>query len=147
MSLDRQNVQVVYFYCHGGRNESDTWLGVGKKERIVPYELRTWKVRWKLGHPFVFINGCRTVDVTPDDFIAFKEIFAYCEAAGVMGTEITIPETLGRYFATGFLQSFFKGMKVGEAILQQRMTMLKNFNLLGLAYTPYCSSDLRIIHS
>jgi len=145
--LDSQDFQVIYFYCHGGRNEHDTWLGIGKQEKLIPSDLFALELTWHLEHPFVFINGCHTTDVTPDDFILFNDAFADCSAAGVMGTEISITESLAQHFANGFLQRFLNGMKVGIAIREQRLTMLKNYNLLGLAYTPYCSADLKIIHS
>lgn len=143
--MKQNNSPVLYFYCHGGRNEANTWIGVGDEDKIVPTDLQTWGIDWPVEHPFVFINGCHTVGVTPDDFINFNKTFARCEAAGVMGTEIVIPETLAGYFAKDFLQSFLSGKKVGEIMRRQRMQMLKNYNLLGLAYTPYCSADLELI--
>ncbi|MEO5890933.1 MAG: hypothetical protein ABIQ31_11805, partial [Ferruginibacter sp.] len=147
IGLDRDDIYLVYFYCHGGRDKQDTWLGVGKSEKIIPPELIAWDVRWQVEHPFIFINGCHTADATPSDFVQFNDAFAYCEAAGVMGTEISVTEGLARHFASGFLQRFLNGTNVGEALRDQRLTMLKNYNLLGLAYTPYCSADLKIIYT
>jgi len=147
IGLQRNDLHLIYFYCHGGRKGSETWLGIGEKnERFIPEDLIAWKVRWSLDHPLVFINGCHTVDATPDDFVDFNSALARCRASGVIGTEISVPEILARHFAVGFLQTFFNNRKVGEAIREQRLTMLKNYNLLGLAYTPYCYSDLEIKH-
>ena len=143
-ALKQNESPLIYFYCHGGRNKEDTWLGVGNKEEIVPTDLIAWGINWPIEHPFVFISCCLTVDISPDDLIHFHKMFARCEAAGLMGTEITIPESLARYFAKDFFSFFFKGEKVGETVRKQRLTMLKNFNLLGLAYTPYCHSELHI---
>lgn len=144
--LPKNNRHIIYFYCHGGRSEQTTWLGIGKKEALIPSDLMALEIRWPVEHPFVFINGCHTADVTPDDFVPFNNAFAYSEAAGVLGTEISIKETLARHFGMGFLQRFLNGMSVGSAIREQRLTMLKNYNLLGLVYTPYCSADLKITH-
>jgi len=147
IELHRNDLQVVYFYCHGGREGSETWLGIGgKDEKLTPSDLFAWGVRWHSNHPLIFINGCHTVDATPDDFIEFNSMLARCEAAGVIGTEISIPEILARYFAIGFFQNLFEYKKVGVAIREQRLDMLKIYNLLGLAYTPYCYADLEFIY-
>jgi hypothetical protein len=151
MGLQRNDFHLIYLYCHGGRKGSKTWLGIGESERLEAEDLVSgWKVNWSIGHPFVFINGCRTVGVTPDDFVNFNNTLSWCEASGVMGTEITIPESLARHFAYEFLQRFLNplnGNSVGEAIRGQRLAMLENYNLLGLAYTPYCLANLRLVHT
>lgn len=146
--LSRHDFQLIYFYCHGGRSGNDTWLGVGKGEKLkVSNLVSAWRIRWPHKHPFVFINGCHTMDATPDDFIHFNQSLAFAQAAGIMGTEITIPESLARHFASGFFQNFLGGAHVGKAVQIQRATMLSNYNVLGLAYTPYCSSDLKITYT
>ena len=33
-------------------------------------DLNAWGVDWSDKHPLVFINGCHTVDLTPDDLLA-----------------------------------------------------------------------------
>jgi len=145
IGLQRNDLQLVYFYCHGGRKGPETWLRIGgKDEKLVPSDLFAWGVRWHSSHPLVFINGCHTVDAYPDDFLEFNSMLARCKAAGIIGTEISIPEILARYFAVGFWKNLFKNKKVGVAIREQRLDMLKNYNLLGLAYTPYCYADLEI---
>lgn len=137
--------KVLYFYCHGGRANARTWLGIGQGERLLASDLGAWEINWSESHPLVFINGCHTADVTPDDLLSFNKAFAWCRAAGVIGTEINIPENLGRAFACGFMPLFAAGAPVGEALRQQRLSLLQRGNLLGLAYTPYCSSQLKIV--
>ncbi len=147
LGLQRKDLHLIYFYCHGGRKGSEVWLGLGKKnELIIPSDLIAWRVRWPQEHPLVFINGCHTTDVTPDDFVSLNNILARSQAAGIIGTEITIPEILARHFATGFYDHFLNGNNLGVSIRRQRLAMLQNYNLLGLAYTPYCSAELKIIH-
>jgi hypothetical protein len=147
LGLQRKDLHLIYFYCHGGRKGSEVWLGLGKKnELIIPSDLIAWRVRWPQEHPLVFINGCHTTDVTPDDFVSLNNILARSQAAGIIGTEITIPEILARHFATGFYDHFLNGNNLGVSIRRQRLAMLQNYNLLGLAYTPYCSAELEIIH-
>jgi len=103
------------------------------------------RIDWAGLHPLVFINGCHTADVTPDDLLHFTRMFAWCRAAGLIGTEISVPEELARHFARGFLAGFAGGRGVGEVMREQRLELLELGNLLGLAYTPYCSADLRIV--
>jgi len=138
-------LHLIYFYCHGGRDASRVWLGVGKgpSEHLQPRDLL--RIDWAGLHPLVFINGCHTADVTPDDLLHFTRMFAWCRAAGLIGTEISVPEELARHFARGFLAGFAGGRGVGEVMREQRLELLELGNLLGLAYTPYCSADLRIV--
>lgn len=144
-ALQRQDLHVVYFYCHGGRTERGPYLGVGNKEKIYVADIKSWQVRWPLVHPFVFINGCHTVDLTPKDLLSFNKILAYCRAAGVIGTEIVIHETLARHFAKEFFKDFLNGQKVGKIMRHQRLLLLERYNPLGLVYTPYCSADLCLV--
>jgi hypothetical protein len=138
---------LVYFYCHGGREKARTWLGIGKgvQERLVPSDLTGLQIDWTDIHPLVFINGCHTADFTTDDLLNFNQVLGYCRAAGVIGTEISVPEELARFFAFGFLSSFRNGTSVGAAMRTQRLALLERCNLLGLAYTPYCSIDLKVV--
>jgi hypothetical protein len=144
--LRRTDAALIYFYCHGGRAGSDVWLGVGDRQRLFPADLRFFKVSWPAQHPLVFINGCHTVDVSPDDLHSFTKRFAYCQAAGVLGTEIRVPEVLARAFGRGFLNRFLASPypQVGEAVRAERLALLERCNVLGLAYTPYCAADVAL---
>ncbi len=144
-----QNLKVmqaglVYFYCHGGRDGSITWLGVGRKEKLYASDLNAWRLDWSRGSPLVFINGCHTADITPDDLLGFSRTLGYSHAAGMIGTEISVTETLARYVGKGLLSRVSEGKPVGIAMREQRLEMLERCNVLGLAYTPYCSSELAI---
>lgn len=145
MSSRAPKAHVVYFYCHGGRDKTKTWLGIGTNERLVPSDLTGSGIDWTGIHPLVFINGCHTADFSPDDLLNFNQVFAWCQAAGVIGTEISIPESLAREFATGFLAKFGAGISVAQSMLSQRLDLLARRNLLGLAYTPYCSGELKMV--
>jgi hypothetical protein len=134
---------VVYFYCHGGKREGRGFLGVGEDEQIVPPDLLAQDISWSSSHPLVFINGCRTADITPSDLLNFVRAFAWCQASGVIGTEINIFESLATEFATGLFYFLANGRSLGDAIALQRLILLSKFNPLGLAYTPYCYADLR----
>jgi hypothetical protein len=142
--LQRTDLQVVYFYCHGGSRDLEVWLGVGHRQRLYPADLTTWRIRWPTSHPLVFINGCRTVGVTPDDLTSFLRSLSYSRASGVIGVEITIPEELAQRFAIDFLAPFGSGVPVGQLVRAGRRGLLEMANPLGLAYTPYCVADLRL---
>lgn len=144
--LQRVDLDVVYFYCHGGNRRGKAWLGAGALPPDEPYasNLKAWEVRWLTRHPLVFINGCNTIGMRPDDLLTFNEILVWSKAAGVMGSEITIPETLGRAVGRQFLQQFVAGHPVGDAVRRLRLELLAGFNPLGLAYTPYSLAKLHI---
>lgn len=142
--LARKDLQLAYFYCHGGRQNEDLWLGVGKKERIYDTDLDTWQLDWSVPRTLVFLNGCHTVDFSPDDLLSFNRVLAGSHASGVIGTEIAVPEVLARHVAKGFLVGLADGESVGDIIRRQRLLLLERFNPLGLVYTPYCHAGLRV---
>jgi hypothetical protein len=137
---------VVYFYCHGGKDErKKAFLGVGDRQRITPNDLVTYEIDWTESHPLVFINGCHTAELTPDDLLTFVNTFIWCQASGVIGTEISIPESLAREFALEFFRALGdrEASSVGKAIRRVRLLLLSKYNPLGLAYTPYCHGSLQ----
>jgi hypothetical protein len=146
-NLRERDLHLIYFYCHGGRARGRAWLGVGTRKRpeqIFARYLKHWKVRWVELHPLVFINGCNTVGIRPDDMLDFNRMLAWCEASGVIGTEISIPESLARHVGTRFVHAFRAGQAVGETMRRIRLELLARRNPLGLAYTPYCLAELRV---
>jgi len=155
-ALSQPKLELVYFYCHGGRLElpgSDSptpFLGIGKEERLTTTDLVTWSFDWETGHwvdtsPLVFINGCHTAEITPDSLVNFVDTFVGVYAAGVIGTEIVLDQRIANEAAATFFY-YFKDQKcsVGRALQQVRRTFLLKGNLLGLVYTPYCSVDLHL---
>ena len=145
--LQRVDLSVVYFYCHGGNKRGKAWLGVGANppDYLYASNLKAWNVKWPTIRPLVFINGCNTVGITPDDLLTFNQMLAWSRAAGVIGTEITVPETLGDDFGSRFLTGFLAGERVGELIRRLRLELLAEYNPLGLAYTPYCLANLHLV--
>jgi hypothetical protein len=149
-------VEVVYFYCHGGRaplpgtQQNTPFLEVGKNERFGPSDITFWRrtawpeKHWKDISPLVFLNGCHTAELTPELLINFVDGFATAYAAGVIGTEITVLQSLASEAALQFFTHFQRnGMNVGQSVREMRLHFLMKGNLLGLAYTPYCSADLQ----
>jgi hypothetical protein len=66
-------------------------------------------------------------------------------AAGVIGTEITLFEPLAAPFAEECLRRFLGGTEIGEAVHGTRLALLAKGNPLGLAYVPFVVPGLRLI--
>jgi len=67
-------------------------------------------------------------------------------ASGVIGTEITIFESLATSFAEAFFEEFVaKKRSAGEAIRRARLSLLHRWrNPLGLVYIPFVLPDLHL---
>ena len=156
LGLDNADLELVYFYCHGKRAllaGTRTWtpyLEVGQNEKISPSDISVWYHSWPADHwqrisPLVFINGCHTTELTPDLLVNFVDDFVGNGAAGVIGTEISLHQRIASEAAEEFFGRFSRKASVGEAIKGMRVHLLGKGNLMGLSYTPYRSSDLRLV--
>ncbi|MCA9975045.1 MAG: CHAT domain-containing protein [Anaerolineales bacterium] len=146
--LNQTKPHVVYFYCHGGVANNVPFILVGKEgERgITRDNLDAFDIFWEEPRPLVFINGCHTTALEPEQAINLVSGFvesAY--AAGVIGTEITIFEPIAVAFAEEFFARFVtQRQPVGEAIRGARLKMLEAANPLGLVYIPYVMPGLKL---
>jgi len=155
-ALANPDLEIVYFYCHGrheqlaGTDQTITYLEIGDGESVTPGDILAWDEaiwpddHWRETSPLVFINGCHTTDMTPEALVNFVDTFAAVYAAGVIGTEITIDQRVASEAAEEFLNHFRDKRPVGEALRIMRTRFLSKGNLLGLAYTAYCSADLKL---
>jgi hypothetical protein len=142
--------QVVYFYCHGGlTGDGVPFISVGDPagDWLTTTTLFNNRVRWRENRPLVFINGCHTTALTPKYALNFVQSFVQtANAAGVIGTEITIFEPIATAFAEECLQEFLQGGKtLGEAVRGARLKMLQAGNPLGLVYIPYAVPGLHVV--
>ena len=149
-------LDIVYFYCHGKHEtpeKLDTYLEIGDGKKITAYDIPGWQLtewpdnHWEERSPLVFINGCHTVDVTPESWANFVDSFAGVDAAGVIGTEITISQQIASEAAEEFFKCFKDNKPVIEAMQKMRWHLLSKGNLLGLAYTGYCFANLSLFKS
>ncbi len=151
------SIEVVYFYCHGrreilpGTDQAIPYLELGRGERFQPQDITAWRAadwppqHWRESSPLVFINGCHTAELTPELLVNFVDKFIAAYASGVIGTEIALEQGVASEAAEQFFGPFQGGeMSVGQALHQMRLHLLSKGNLLGLAYTPYCSTDLKL---
>jgi hypothetical protein len=138
------------FYCHGGVTETNIpFLEVGPPNAgggILRDNLRAYEIRWTAPRPLVFLNGCRTTALEPEAAIDLVSGFVEtCNAAGVIGTEITIFESLACRFAEECLQRFFvHRLPIGEAVRAARLALLQEANPLGLVYIPFIYTGFHI---
>lgn len=146
--LKDKKPQLVYFYCHGGLENNAPYIKVGprKDDKITRSNLRAYGIRWVAPRPLVFINGCHTTAVEPEQALEFVSGFIeVANAAGVIGTEITVFESLAKRFAEDCLQRFILNMQsIGEAVRGARLTLLKDGNPLGLVYIPFVMANLKM---
>jgi hypothetical protein len=148
-------VEVVYFYTHGRRQplpgaSPSPSLELGAGEQLVPRDIVAWRLtiwpadHWQQTSPLVFINGCHTAELTPESLVNFVDAFGAAYAAGVIGTEISLYESAASKAAEQFFMHFRNQQSVGEALHRMRRHLLSKGNLLGLAYTAYCSTELKL---
>lgn len=150
-TLRSLDLSLVYFFCHCHPGDDHVvpgpYLEIGK-ERITPNDLATDDLEpleyWRRNSPLVFVNGCQTAGITLDSWIDFISVFAQMYASGVIGTDIPIRETLASKVAEYFWASLNKRCTVGESLHALRLRLLRDNNLLGLAYSAYCSAHLRL---
>jgi hypothetical protein len=154
-----QSPGIAYFFCHGEYDPAkvEPYLGVGLRDssmahRVYPNELLAWArtpppKRWRDHRPLIFINGCHTSDLRPDDILNFVETFGVLGASGVIGTEIKVRLPLAAEIGESLLRKIAGGAKVCDAMYRVRWDLANKGNLLGLAYTPYCLSDLHVANA
>lgn len=141
---------AMYFFCHGAYDSGkQPMLLVGKNDPLTPRELYALKFNWDSSHGIVFINGCYTVDMSPNDLSTIMAPFVMANAAGIVGTEISVTTCFASEFGQKFFEYFLpkkeSGPSVGQIIKDLRLYFLMKYNPLGLVYTPYCSADLRMV--
>ena len=141
----RKGPELVYFYCHGGNTPFRQWLVVGEDDPLMPSYLGDdLRQVWTDGAPLVVLNGCHTGKYDPSTLLSFVHRLGAVGAAGVIGTEIPIHERLGDYFGRYLIDHLLNGESVGQIVYDFRWELLKQHNLLGLVYSPYCYADLRM---
>jgi hypothetical protein len=161
-ALGSPALPLIYFYCHGktallgskGVDLAVPYLEIGDGEVLGAGDLSAWAEdgqwdpeRWQAVPPLVFINGCHTAALSPEQLVTFVDAFAGVEAAGVVGTEIAVAQPVAGRFAELFYQHLTTspgGLPVGQALRRARLDLLAKGNVAGLAYTAFCSMDLAL---
>jgi hypothetical protein len=152
---------LIYFYCHGktvtvGHYQlpapvleigQDVLLGSGDFAAWAEAKVWTDPQKWVAVPPLVFINGCNTAALSPENVVTFVDAFAGIHAAGVIGTEISVAQPTAGEFARNFFSYFTDRsaagpQPAGKALYMARIDLLAKGNVCGLVYTAFCSMDL-----
>ncbi len=143
--------QVLYFYCHGGVANNAPFVIVGSDtedpNRIARDTLRAYGIKWKTPHALVFINGCHTTELKAGEAIDLVNGFVEtAQASGVIGTEVTVFESLATRMAQAFFKELLSGAGVGMALRNARLSLLLGDrpNPLGLVYIPFALATLKL---
>ncbi|MBC6951950.1 hypothetical protein DWB58_28875, partial [candidate division KSB1 bacterium] len=142
---------VIYFYCHGGMHPvwNVPYLLVGDPQNtqgITRDNFEAYDIKWDKIKPLVFLNGCHTTALSPEQTLNLVSGFIEdAHAAGVIGTEITIFEPLACAFGEECLEHFFNGVPIGEAVRRARLKLLQEGNPLGLVYIPFVLASLTLV--
>jgi hypothetical protein len=144
---------LVYLYCHGGITAAEKVpflvLGPPDSDGIDSAYLVDEAIAWgnPPPRPLVFINGCHTTALGPEELGDLVGGFVKdANAIGVVGTEVTVFEPLAQAFAEDMLAGFLdEGMTVGAAIRRARFDLLRARNPLGLVYVPFVAADTRLV--
>jgi hypothetical protein len=143
----RGDQQIVYLYGHGGLQDGVPYFVIGGPgEEVLLRDSLQDCIPKDSRRPLVFLNGCHSSGLAPEQAIDFVSGFVQTgRASGVIGTEISVFEPLATAFAQACLERFVGGrQELGDAIRGARLTLLKSGNPLGLAYIAYAPVDLRI---
>jgi len=152
-----KDLPFIYFLCHGAHDnadDSDTYLSIGKQEKIRARDFIDWVQEWLVNEdrlvwdktrPLIFINACHSLEINNKTLVSYLDAFLSTgHAAGVIGTEVRVRPVVAMAIALEFYKLFFSGESVGQALHSIRTGYLAHGNLYGLIYTPYCWSDLAI---
>jgi hypothetical protein len=156
VDLAEDNVDVVYFYCHCGYEEGALGTGVDRYLQLQNYSImaqdviswaqsRIWpRDHWKRRPPLILLNGCHTAEYTARTLNSFVPAFIrWGNACGVVGTEITVHQTIADWIGESLLAKLWAGDAIARAMRDIRWQLLARGNVIGLGYTPYCLGDLR----
>lgn len=154
-ALGESTMDIVYLLCHAERVSNSATIAPTLRlefsDRCVTSDdIATWsRDEWDLAHwserrPLVVLNACQTSEIVQSSMATFVSNFVGAGASGVVGSETLLEQGTAAAAMEVFLREFCAGSSVGEAVRTMRWKLLARGSLLGLAYTPYCSADLRL---
>ncbi len=129
---------LVYFLCHAdGQN-----LALDAQEMITVRDFRL-EFRRKSERDttacLVFLNGCETA--TGHQHGGFLEATGRPGFYGFIGTEANVPNVFALRFGIDFMHTFFT---TGKPVYSVMSDLRRRHWPLGLLYSAYCYSDLRL---
>jgi hypothetical protein len=148
--------QIFYIYAHAVAASPDSPSGpdgsalvlTGSQSLTVDDLRLRARVEARLaGAPLVFVNACRSAELSPRFYGGFVPYFVDKGARGVIGTECDTPALFAAEWATRFFDEFLEGGRsLGEVFLTLRRRLWRDEgNLLGLVYALYCDGDTQVV--
>jgi CHAT domain len=146
--LEEGGYHVYYFYCHGQVEGGEFKLKLGPAASpgyIASADLDPFEIRWEdQRQPLVILNGCETMALTPELIHGFLGKLRRVGALGIVGTEVKVWTQLARPLGRFVLKHVFEGTSLGEAFLEARKHLLRQYNPLGLVYTLHAPATLHL---
>lgn len=147
-ALEQQQANVLYIYAHGGRDKKSgiPCLKVANDNLIFEPDLRARKVIFESTEPLIVMNACESASYSPDDFESFISYFCKRGAAGVIGAQCGVTESLVDGMMKPFLAEFLKQTPAGEALYLARRSLLFGAqpDPRGLVYSLFAAADLKV---
>jgi hypothetical protein len=141
--LNGKDLDVIYFYSHGGLHRQQPYLEVSDG-KVMSNFLEACNLNWP-HNPLVFLNGCSTGDYGPESYLSLIDDFRKAGAAGVVGTECAVTEMFAESYAASLFPRFFRGECLGMAMLDTRLEfLLKKKNPLALVYSLYAANEISL---
>lgn len=151
--------QIQHFSCHCDTTTKDPldYALQLRGETDVRVRVRDFKNhftrlagegRSDMAMPLVVLNACGTSAADPVTATSFPRLFLENENRAVIGTEVAIPDRMAAAFSRRFYERLLlKGEPLGVAAFEAREHMLiESCNPLGLAYSVYGNTELRIVN-
>jgi hypothetical protein len=140
---------LYYFYCHGELEGNLMRLKLGPADQpgyLAAADLDPrWRRNWQgKPRPLVILNACETVAMVPERVGELMLQLRFLGSGGVVGTEIKVRTELASEVGTRLVQGILDGRSVGEAFLDIRRQLLREYNPLGLAYTYHAPATLHL---
>jgi hypothetical protein len=140
---------LYYFYCHGEAKGHLMRLKLGPADQpgyLAAADLDPgWRLNWRdKPHPLVILNACETVAMVPERVGELMGQLRFLGSGGVVGTEIEVRTELASEVGTRLVRGIVDGLSVGEAFLDLRRELLREYNPLGLAYTYHAPATLHL---
>jgi CHAT domain-containing protein len=140
-----------HFSCHGSLDPERpnlSWLGLEKKDTLMPVDLTGENENLGLAQPLVFLNACQAGQGTlalsgaggwAERFLkaAWSEEYPSYGAAAFVGAYWSIDDISAHAFAVAFYDRIFSRMTIGEAVQKARLAVRGQDDPTWLAYTVF----------
>jgi hypothetical protein len=144
--LEQGGFHIYLLYCHGRVDNVSKRFELDFGSRTLSWENLNPDAQWPLEpKSLVIMNACNTVSTTPEVLYRMLDGLHELGASGVIGTEIKVSPKLAYKFILAIMDSFIvEGASIGEAFLEERKALLRDYSPLGLVYSYYAPAALHL---